>query len=262
MPISAHAQTAGAPCATAGQFHESGTESLVCDSSVWKPVISYAPDGTIGFQVGNDTGTCTAVKTGRLRYSSNLWEYCNGSAWTNMQQIYKDCNISGKSAGYVCPDGSVFAGFSQGSSYVPIFTTRCEAGRTWNGTACSGTATQFTWGSSGVARGTSNLTNGQADTALLASFGATAHPAAAYCDSLTMHGHSDWYLPSPVEAENYYTFNAAIGNWTQAYYLTSMESVFNPQTHVVTVRANPDDGHLDTQAKTITTFYVRCMRRL
>jgi hypothetical protein len=40
------------------------------------------------FQVDNDTGSCTALKEGRIRYTggSPPWEYCNGSAWLPFKQ--------------------------------------------------------------------------------------------------------------------------------------------------------------------------------
>lgn len=46
-------------------------------------------DGRTSLQIGNDTGVCTASKTGRLRYNnvSDKWEYCDGSdPWLPFEQ--------------------------------------------------------------------------------------------------------------------------------------------------------------------------------
>ena len=43
-----------------------------------------------------------------------------------------------ESIGSTCPDGTIFAGCSP-PSYQPVYATRCDAGRFWNGTNCTGT---------------------------------------------------------------------------------------------------------------------------
>jgi hypothetical protein len=81
----------GDACAAADSFiHVGGPENpgtgylMVCDGSVWKSVEEWdTASGKSLFQVDNDTGTCTAVKLGRIRYNgTSTWEYCNGTAWT------------------------------------------------------------------------------------------------------------------------------------------------------------------------------------
>jgi hypothetical protein len=61
--------------------------------------------------------------------------------------------------------------------------------------------TSKTWGSNNVLRSTTSRWNGLANSDTLNSFGATAHPAANFCRSLTTGGYSDWYLPALDELE-------------------------------------------------------------
>ncbi len=77
------------PAGDAGALNYDDTTKTqtICDGTTWKTikVIDYST-GTgarISVQISNDVGTCTAIKTGRLRYDgTNVWEYCDGSTWT------------------------------------------------------------------------------------------------------------------------------------------------------------------------------------
>lgn len=133
--------------------------------------------------------------------------------------ITADCGHS--PAGTVCADGTVYAGTSPASS-TPMYVTRCDAGRTWGGSACTGGRGLYTW-NNGNATGNvdTSLSNcqsgwggcaatadGRANTNTLAAEdsdsgvgGVQPHEAAAYCDSLNIHGHADWYLPSLPELD-------------------------------------------------------------
>ena len=120
-------------------------------------------------------------------------------------------------AGTVCADETVYAGTSPASS-TPMFITRCDAGRTWDGSACTGTQASLPWNNGNTSgQVDTSLTNcasapctatadGRANTATLVAedsdsgvAGVQPHQAAAYCDSLDIHGHTDWYLPSLPE---------------------------------------------------------------
>lgn len=123
--------------------------------------------------------------------------------------------------GDVCSDGTVFAGYSPDGN-VPMFTTRCNQGLTWDGSSCTGSASSitFTDGGSNYLQTTANSnTDGDGNTAILlvedsnsGVAGIQPHDAAVECDSLTTNGHSDWYLPSREELELIYTNRAEIGN--------------------------------------------------
>ena len=91
------AQTAGGSCsgtASGGsaQILSSGKYiRLICDGTTWQEqslndVGSSTTPATTVQQIGNDSGSCTAVKKGRMRYNGTAtWEYCNGTAWTSFE---------------------------------------------------------------------------------------------------------------------------------------------------------------------------------
>ena len=57
-----------------------------CDGTTWKNLREIDDSGSgarTRLQIANDTGSCTAAKTGRLRYNdgTDTWNYCDGSSW-------------------------------------------------------------------------------------------------------------------------------------------------------------------------------------
>ena len=90
----------------------------------------------------------------------------------------------------------------------------------WLGTAGDGTSklivapasteTSKTWGSLGIARGTTSTTDGIANTTTLFNLGASAHPAAYHAKSLTTGGYNTWYLPAKNELNTLYSNSRAI----------------------------------------------------
>jgi hypothetical protein len=132
--------------------------------------------------------------------------------------------------GYVCPDGTIYAGISPDGS-EKMYTTRCDAGMTWDGSACTGTRTLFSWNnntSNWVATGYTSWTTGRGNTAGLVALVDIGAPynAAVYCDGLTTNGHSDWYLPAESELALYYANVTAIANFLTdgTYYWSSTEA--------------------------------------
>ena len=81
----AFAASPGDACPAAGAVERDGGQTLICNGTVWKEAEQIANTGRSKAQVDNDTGNCTADKTGRLRYneSTDTWEYCAGTgpAW-------------------------------------------------------------------------------------------------------------------------------------------------------------------------------------
>ena len=86
----------------------------------------------------------------------------------------------------------------------------------WLGTAGDGTSKLITapkstessavaWGSNGTTRNIVDNNNGLANTNALYAFGAAAHPAAAYCKTLTTGGYNTWYLPAKNELITVYS---------------------------------------------------------
>ncbi len=238
--------------------YDSGTSTVTrCDGTNWKVLEEHDASGSgtrKRTQVANDTGSCTAIKLGRLRYDgTTTWEYCNGSAWVPFEQA-GECASYDASPGKICTDGSIFAGFAA-NTFEPFFLTRCDAGQTWNGSACTGTRSTYAWGSSGTLRSTSP-TNGKANSATLAGFGAGAHPAAHYCENLSIHSKSDWYLPSLAEVSVAWIHRVAIANFTADWYWTSSE--FDaPQSY----RHHMTIGHQYMDGPKGTAYNLRCARK-
>lgn len=79
------------PAGVAGSlnYDDSTKTRTICDGTNWKNVgeVDYSGSGArTNMQVGNDSGSCTSAKTGRLRYNStsDLWEYCSGTTWKSL----------------------------------------------------------------------------------------------------------------------------------------------------------------------------------
>ncbi|GAB5389845.1 MAG: hypothetical protein Alpg2KO_28130 [Alphaproteobacteria bacterium] len=135
-----------------------------------------------------------------------------------------DCPLVGD----VCPDGSIHFGFSLDDGQ-PIYVTRCDLGMSHDGSSCTGvrdlknfaiSASAFNLVDSdlddgdvtgptsdvdGAVDGWESYDSGRQNTALLVTLDASTDPgfqsfeAAAACDGLSLHGHSDWYLPAQGE---------------------------------------------------------------
>ncbi|QQG36765.1 MAG: DUF1566 domain-containing protein [Micavibrio aeruginosavorus] len=128
--------------------------------------------------------------------------------------------ISGCSpVGTICSDGSVYAGLSPDGN-VPMYIARCDLGQTWDGAACTGTASSLPWNAGDTGWVDTPLVNcasaagcdasGETNTATLVATDASTnagtqdHVAARECDNLNVHGKTDWYLPSARELDLIY----------------------------------------------------------
>ncbi|MCL2469228.1 MAG: hypothetical protein FWF24_03235, partial [Alphaproteobacteria bacterium] len=165
------------------------------------------------------------------------------------------------SIGTLCDDGTVYAGLSSDGS-VPMYTTPCDAGRVWNGTACTGVALQLTWDDgmgNSVATGFTSVFTGKANTAGLAALGTAPSPApyraALYCHNLTAHGYSDWYLPSSNELITL----RAIGSYVSPYSVTSGSMWSSTETSSSTVQVWTGVGGQPENKNKTNAF--RCVRR-
>jgi hypothetical protein len=164
------------------------------------------------------------------------------------------------SPGTVCADGTVVAGYEVDGTR--FYATRCDAGQTWNGSACTGTRLTKTWNNGSTnytTTGIASSTDGRANTAALAALSDAGAPyqAAAYCDSLTDSGHDDWYLPAYYEFIPRFLNKTAIGGFDVSgnWYWTSSED--NSSTASIERQNN---GSLTSNTKNIA-YYVRCVRR-
>jgi hypothetical protein len=171
--------------------------------------------------------------------------------------------------GNTCDDGSIYAGLSP-DGVVPMYTTPADAPSTytWNNgnSHYSDMAMEnCTDKSPGTA---ATCQTGEANTAFLVE--ATDEPdypfaAAEYCDELSAHGYSDWYLPAADELNVLYinkntgdlngTFDET-GTYPAGYYWTSSElSIGLAQAQ----RFN--DGKQLFGSKDDSGLAVRCVRR-
>ncbi len=181
--------------------------------------------------------------------------------------------------GMVCADGTPYAGLSPDGN-IRMFTTRCDAGMYWNGSACAGTRVALTWSdcaataldtantnvtNANITGGAAVATTGWAHTQSLvpldscSTTGAQAHTAAAYCYNLVSNGKSDWYLPSQLELGVLYTNRASISIDTTAtgiYWSSSENSAANAYVWIFNSATNTT-----TRAKASTLTYVRCVRK-
>jgi len=164
------------------------------------------------------------------------------------------------SIGTVCSDGTVYAGLSPDGN-VKMYTTRCDVGQTWDGSACTGTRTTKKW-SYGVtiATGYTNGSTGESNSSGLYALNANAdgpYEAATFCQDLVINGQSDWYLPSSGELSVLYTSKAAIGNFDTSgiYYWSSSET----NTSSAWIQRFSDGNQAGNNKP--NSNYVRCARR-
>lgn len=169
-----------------------------------------------------------------------------------------DCTAS-PAIGTICADGSVYAGLSPDGN-VKMFATRCDAGQSWNGSSCTGSRLIPSWNNGTTPTETyiRNNNTGESNTTSLVNLADAGAPynAAQYCDTLTIHGQSDWYLPSPNEAGVLYTSKNLIKYFDTNFYWTSMEA---DQWTAVYISFN--DGIFGSWYHKTNGFYVRCVRK-
>ncbi|MEL3888962.1 DUF1566 domain-containing protein [Ferrovibrio sp. MS7] len=151
------------------------------------------------------------------------------------------CNGTNSFVKAVGSDGTIICGTVVAISATDtisdtVMPERCESiGQTLEGGVCVSVGTNaliastsdspsaYAWGSHNTPRGTADANNGSGNTALLASFGASAHPAAAYCANLSSGGFQDWYLPAKDELNLLFSYRDKIGNFSASYYWSSTE---------------------------------------
>lgn len=113
-----------------------------------------------------------------------------------------DCTASEPVVGSFCSDGSIYIGRGPDGG-TKVYTTACSSGLSWDGSSCTGNGIYLPWAALGGSVSTGNFgSNGETMTSNLAGLSNADAPysAAVYCNNLTFHGQSDWYLPSLSEA--------------------------------------------------------------
>ena len=208
---------------------------VVCDGTNW---VALSGSGSL-------RGDCGV--TSRLEWDGTEWQCTVGL----------DACLGTPAPGAVCADGTVYAGISP-DGIVPMYTTPIDAPSTmsWNNGA-------QTWTDTPVVNCTGTQTScrtGEANTTILAglSDAASPHVAARYCNNLTAHGFTDWYLPAQEELSELYDNRTAIGNFTTNLYWSSSEA--NGTNDNFARRISFADGTIGTPRKHFA-YQVRCVRK-
>ena len=236
-------------------------------------------NGRIMFQTGAKPIGCNNPPdtAGSIFYnsSSKALQFCDGGSWVSLGKTPNPCTgtDSAPAIGETCTDGTIYAGISPDGD-LPMYTTPADAGTMpWNNGNVSGwvdtTMDNCTPPSPG---NVSSCVTGEENTALLVAEdsdsitgGTQSHLAAAYCDTLSAHGHSDWYLPSMNELNVLYinknvgdlngTFDET-GSFPDGRYWTSSERTNNDA-----VAQYFDSGSQISPNSKHYTYSVRCVRR-
>lgn len=162
------------------------------------------------------------------------------------------------SIGDTCDDGSYFIG-DIGAGSVYATNEGFESLQYWNDGNTNWSLTNVT-----------NPTDGAANTATLVTAdsdqvtgGTQPHDAAIYCDGLSAHGHSDWYLPARDELNLFWNSGAPVanvdesGSFPDGWYWSSTEvETFENRAYDQNFNdgSTPFNGKSNAQA-------VRCVRK-
>ena len=93
-----------------------------------------------------------------------------------------------------------------------MYVTRCDVGMSWDSSNCTGIPTLLPWNNGDFADGgtvntaQASFNTGQANSAAIYAIDADSavtgfqiHQSVEACETLTIHGHTDWYLPAKDE---------------------------------------------------------------
>lgn len=266
------------PSGVSGQITWTGGAVKFCNGTDWKSTVHMS------------VSSCSGTAAGTFTYSASKYQYCDGTNWMSMKgsamtscsgtpastltwdsgsSVVKFCDgtnwydttgdpcAGSPSIGTECADGTVYAGLSADGN-VPMYTTHCDYGMTWNGSSCTGTASTESWG--GYADvGTYSSTTGRSNSSTIAGTGTGApYAPASNCEGLNSNGKTDWYLPAKSELETMLITNyTAIGGFnTGVYYQTSSE--VDTYTLWVTI---PASGSAIGAKAAPGSYRYRCVRR-
>ncbi len=203
----------------------------------------------------------TTSAAGGDTYSANLSVGNAADVWN--ATTTGDCTGS-PAVGTVCADGTVYAGLSPDGS-VKMYVTRCDAGMSWDGSACTGSRWTLSWNNGTLdppwtVTGCNNANSGETNTTCIAGTSDAGDPylAGEHCDGYDDgNGNTDWYLPAKSELAVIYGNEAVIGNFDTSgtYYWSSSENTNNGAW-----RQRFSDGHQTNYTKSNPNA-VRCARR-
>ena len=121
--------------------------------------------------------------------------------------------------GNQCDDDTYYIG-ENGSEKIYATTAAHQVSRTWN----NGTTN---WTTTGVTSTTDGA--GNTDDLVNLSDAGAPYEAADYCDGLTAHGYSDWYLPAKDELDLFWNDGSPVAgvNTSGSWYWSSTEGALN-----------------------------------
>ena len=175
-----------------------------------------------------------------------VMQYCDGANWVAIGKVFP---TGCPTIGDLCSDGTFYIG-QVGGHDIYATAGASESNQTWNNGTSNWTVTGFT-----------STTDGPGNTAGLVALADAGAPydAAEYCDGLSAHGHSDWYLPARDELDLFWNGGSPVAgvltggsNW----YWSSTESI---DSSAWVQRFSDGSQNIDG-GKTLNRD-VRCIRR-
>ena len=228
-------------------YESTNDQMQYCDGENWIPM---GPPGDGGAGCADPVGAA-----GDLTYNTtyNIMQYCEGDTWIPIGRSADPCDNPSVTVGTQCIDGSYYAGLSPDGN-VPMYV------------ASSKSQTTTTWNNGTTGFVTTNIQDrdtGEANTAALIALSNVDSPyaAATYCDTLSTHGKTDWYLPALDELSLLYNSGSPIAGVTVGgsnYYWSSTENVAAPTSQSLTRRFT--DGSSNDANKN-GGRRVRCVRK-
>ena len=234
---------------TSGTGSASGSgEPVTCSNGGGHCQVSIAggsyvtPSGTTYIKGGQSLQIQDMASSSYTTTLSDTIYINSTSATWNFTSIANACAPSNSpTPGTVCPDGTIYAGLTVGSAQM--FVPPCSYGALTNPTAsttspnCTGTASTLAMTINGQIVGQTTSTNTATSTtdgktnqaawisqnggsATSGTWGGNIQPI-AYCNTMRVGGHSDWYLPSTGELVTINNYYAAIGSLVSTSYYWS-----------------------------------------
>lgn len=226
--------TASADCANSVSLAVKRLESRGCGG-----MISMNADGSNPTVGAPKDGSCSVyhAKGGGAKYCGTI-----------IAAPTQPCGPS-PAIGDVCSDGTIYAGQTPDGN-VPMFITGA-ASEILSIFGPTGDDSGLAWctGSESTCR------TGQSNTTTLATN--PANVAILYCENLTAHGYSDWYLPARSEVDLLFNLKQnGFGDLAGEWYTTSSQSSTD---HVWLV--NLDGGNHHQWGFKPNSDHIRCARK-
>jgi hypothetical protein len=254
-------QVTGINCSVPVQISGQGSPQYqICSDASCTTVVQGWTSSPSSVTTGQYLQTRLTTDTvGGAMFQATIIVGSGASVWS-VTNTGGDCTGS-PSIGTVCADGTLYAGLSPDGN-IKMFTTRCDAGQTWDGSNCTGSRTAMSWNngtSNWITTGFTSAVTGKSNSSSLNGLSDAASPyaGAAYCESLNINGKTDWYLPALSEVNVLYSNKAVIRNFdTSGTYYWSATEASNDVAWVERF----SDGYQGGTSKS-SAYLVRCVRR-